>query len=114
MSSTNIQPLPSLRSDLHFLKAPNAHDGSATWTLYDPVNNRFYRISILIHHMLSRWSINNSQQIIDQIANETVFKPTQEDIATLINFLQHNQLTNQSHTQPASEYLAQHRKADTN
>lgn len=114
MSSNNIQPLPSLRSDLHFLKAPNAHDGSATWTLYDPVNNRFYRISILIHHMLSRWSINNSQQIIDQIANETVFKPTQEDIATLINFLQHNQLTNQSHTQPASEYLAQHRKADTN
>ncbi|PXW89760.1 putative peptide zinc metalloprotease protein [Nitrosomonas sp. Nm84] len=114
MSSSNIQPLPSLRSDLHFLKAPNAHDGSATWTLYDPVNNRFYRISILIHHMLSRWSINNGQQIIDQIANETVFKPTQEDIATLINFLQRNQLTNQSHAQPASEYLAQHRKADTN
>ncbi|WP_244070770.1 HlyD family efflux transporter periplasmic adaptor subunit [Nitrosomonas sp. PY1] len=113
MSSNDIQSLPSLRSDLHFLKAPNAHDGSTTWTLYDPVNNRFYRISVLIHHMLSRWSINNSQQIIDQIANETVFKPTQEDVTTLINFLQYNQLTNQSHTQPASEYLMQHRNTHT-
>ena len=38
------------------------------------------------------------------------FSPTHEDVATLIEFLQLNQLTIQSHTQQSQEYLTRHQK----
>lgn len=109
MSSDNAQHLPLLREDLELLRAANAYDGSPTWTLHDPVSNRFFRIGALIFHLLSRWSAQNGEQLIRQVANETVFTPTHEDVATLIQFLHTHQLTVQSYRQQSFKYAAQHK-----
>ncbi len=114
MFADDIQQLPLLREDLQLLKAPNASDGSPTWTLYDPVSNRFFRIGVLVFHMLSKWSIGSSRALINQVSADTVFKPTHEHVSALIRFLCSNQLTIQSHTQQFNEYLTQHQKHRTN
>jgi putative peptide zinc metalloprotease protein len=36
--------LPPLREELDLFPGPCAFDGSPTWTIYDPVNQHFYRI----------------------------------------------------------------------
>lgn len=114
MSSEDVQQLPMLREDLQLLKAPNALDGSQTWTLYDPVSNRFFRIGVLVFHMLSNWSIGSSRALINQISAETLFNPTHDHVSELIRFLSLNQLTIQSHTQQSTEYLSQHQKYRAN
>ncbi|WP_297325739.1 site-2 protease family protein [Nitrosomonas sp.] len=110
MPAEDVQQLPLLREDLQLLKAPNAYDGSQAWTLYDPLNNRFFRIGVLVYHMLTNWSAGNGQALINRIASGTVFSPTLEDVSALISFLHLNQLTIQSHTQQSANYLAQHKK----
>nr|MCH9639967.1 peptidase [Betaproteobacteria bacterium] len=110
MLSADVQQLPPLRADLQLLKAPNAYDGSQTWTLYDPVSNHFFRIGVLVSCMLRYWSTANSQELIKKISAETVFNPTEEDVSALISFLHSNRLTVQSHIQQSAEYLSQHQK----
>ena len=73
MPSDYEMQLPQLREDLQLLEAPNTHDGSQTWTLYDPVSNRFFRVGMLAYLMLCNWSKGNSQELIHQIINETAF-----------------------------------------
>lgn len=38
------QVLPRLRDDLSLLPGPAAENGGPTWTIHDPVRNRYYRI----------------------------------------------------------------------
>ncbi|UJP05607.1 MAG: HlyD family efflux transporter periplasmic adaptor subunit [Nitrosomonas sp.] len=114
MCSDEVQHLPQLREDLQLLPAPNTDDGSPAWTLYDPVSHRFFRIGALVFHMLSRWSAANGQQLIDQVSDETVFVPAHEDVDALIKFLEINQLTVQSYTQPSSRYVMQHKSHHAN
>jgi putative peptide zinc metalloprotease protein len=113
-SDVNAQQLPLLREDLQLLKAPKAYDGSQTWSLYDPLSNRFFRIGELVFYLLGNWSAGDSQALINQISAETVFHPTQEDVSDLISFLHFNQLTIQSHTQQSIEYITQHQKYSAN
>lgn len=102
--------LPPLRNDLQLWKASDSYDGSPTWTLYDPLTHRFFRIGDLIYQMLSRWKVHEGHRLIESMTNETVFKPNQEDVMTLIQFLQANQLTVQSNCQKAQNYISQYKK----
>jgi len=100
--------LPKLREDIQISIASNSHDGSRNWTIYDPINNRFYRVGALVYHMLSNWVLGNSQDLIYHIESQTTFSPTQQDVSELISFLHTNQLTIQSCSQPFDFYLRQH------
>ena len=44
-ANTNKQPLPRLRSDIEIYKGPDAVDGSPTYNLYDPIAERYYKVS---------------------------------------------------------------------
>ncbi len=41
---TPTMTLPALREEVHCLPGPVQFDGSPSWTLHDPANNRFFRI----------------------------------------------------------------------
>ena len=110
MSLDHLLSLPLLRKDLQLWKTSNSYDGSPSWTLYDPLTHRFFRIGDQIYQMLTRWEAKEGERLIQQIASETIFKPSLDDVAALINFLQMNQLTVQSICQQSQVYIDQHRK----
>lgn len=110
MSSDHFLYLPPLRADLQLWKASNAYDGAPGWILYDPLTHRFFRIGDQIYQILTRWKIKEGKRLIQQVADETVFKPSLDDIAALIEFLQTNQLTVQSTSQQSQVYIDQHKK----
>ena len=48
-------PLPRLRDDLKLFDGPADRDGAPTWTVYDPVRNRYFRIGRRAFECLSHW-----------------------------------------------------------
>ncbi len=110
MSLDQLIYLPPLRADLQLWRASNAHDGAPSWTLYDPLTHRFFRIGDQIYQMLVRWKTKEGKRLIQQVTNETVFNPSFDDVAALIEFLQTNQLTVQSTLQQSRVYIDQYKK----
>ncbi len=86
--------LPPLREEIHCLEGPVQFDGSPSWTLQDPANNQFFRIGWPEFEMLRRWSTGNSQQISDQINQETTLTLTSADVDQFARFLLTNNLFN--------------------
>lgn len=86
--------LPSLREEVHCLDGPVQYDGSPSWTLHDPANNRFFRIGWLEHEILSRWSMADPELIAQAIAQETVLQVELTDIMKFAEFLSGHQLLN--------------------
>lgn len=85
--------LPLLRPELSLHPGPAEADGSPTWTIRDPVRNRFFRISWPAFEILSRWWAGSSDKIAAAVAAETTLHPTKEDVVGLAEFLVANQLT---------------------
>lgn len=114
MFPNDVLELPQLREDIQISIASNSYDGSKNWTLYDPINNRFYRVSALVYHLLSNWVLGNSRDLIQYVESNTTFLPTPGDVSELIGFLHTNQLTIQSCSQQFDFYLKQHQALHQN
>ncbi|MCL2656882.1 MAG: HlyD family efflux transporter periplasmic adaptor subunit [Betaproteobacteria bacterium] len=90
-------PLPltdllPLRPELQIRPAGHDRDGTPTWTLQDPVNNQFYRLGWVEFELLSRWPAGRADEVLRQVAAETLLRPTQDEIEALHQFLMQNQL----------------------
>ena len=90
--------LAPLREEVHCLVGPTQFDGTPSWTLHDPANNRFFRIGWMEHEILLRWSLGDTQLIAEQIKLETVLNVEEQDVKAFAEFLNANQLL-----YPASE-----------
>jgi putative peptide zinc metalloprotease protein len=84
--------LPELRQELSLHPGPAAPDGSPTWHLQDPVGNRFFQLSWPAFEILSRWSLNDVQAVVDAVNRNTTLCITSEDVKALILFLQQHHL----------------------
>ncbi|MBF0161167.1 MAG: HlyD family efflux transporter periplasmic adaptor subunit [Magnetococcales bacterium] len=84
--------LPPLREELSLSNGPQAADGSPTWTLHDPLSNRFFRLGWQEMEILTRWSLANPDRIADSIAAETTWQPTAADVNHFVNHLRHSHL----------------------
>ncbi|MBI9077932.1 MAG: HlyD family efflux transporter periplasmic adaptor subunit [Desulfatibacillum sp.] len=80
-------PLPRLREDLRLTDGPPLADGSPTWTLHDPVRHRFFRIGWLEFELLSRWSAQDPERLVEQVNAETRLEATPTEVAALTQFL---------------------------
>lgn len=76
-----------LREDLAIFPGPSALDGSPTWTLHDPVRNRFYRLGWREFEIVSRWDAGTAAEIEARVAAETVLRVSADDVAELGRFL---------------------------
>jgi putative peptide zinc metalloprotease protein len=81
------QRLLPLRDELTLHEGPRTLDGAPTWTLHDPVTNRFYRIGWLEFEILSRWDLEDIERIAADIAIRTTIPVTVEQVEGFARFL---------------------------
>ncbi len=86
------QPLPPLRDDLRLLPGPRARDGSPTYTIHDPVRNRYHRLSWQAFEMLGRWRAGTGAALCAAVAAETTLTPGRAEVVQLVQFLRANVL----------------------
>lgn len=98
--------VPGLRTELSLHAGPAASDGSPTWTIRDPVRNRFFRISWPAFEILSRWWAGSPSKIAQAVAHETTLHPTEDDVNEIAEFLAANQLSRPSGFQDTQKLAA--------
>jgi putative peptide zinc metalloprotease protein len=84
--------LPSLREELSLHPGPAALDGAPTWTIRDPVRNRYFRIGWAAFEALSRWG-GTAAEVATAVNGETTLDLDEDDIVNVAKFLHGNQLT---------------------
>lgn len=84
--------IPSLREELALYPGPRSIDGHPSWSLHDPVRNLFFGIDWLTFEILSRWHMDDAEQILADIAHETTIHPEMADIEAVHKFLIDNEL----------------------
>lgn len=107
---TTVQdiPLPALREELKLLKGPEAFDGSPTWSIFDPVRNKYFRIGWVAFQLLSRWRLGKMSVLLENIKQETTCKVSSQDLEDLIGFLYGNSLTRDPASGNSRDYLEQY------
>lgn len=100
--------LPVLRGDLQLFEGPPDRDGSPTWTICDPIRNRFFRIGWTAFQLWSHWSIGKVDQLVAAVCENTTCRVTRQDVAALIRFLHANSLTQGSVSGTFDAYLQQY------
>jgi len=84
--------LPLLRQDINLYPGPDKPDGSPTWSLHDPVNNRFFRVGWLEFELLSRWRTGHAQALVEQVNQGTTLHAELSHVLALVDFLKTSQL----------------------
>ena len=107
-SEENDFPLPELREDIQLLQGPTALDGSPTWTIFDPIRNRYFKIGWLAFQLISRWSVGTVQKITNIVKRETTCNINEKDVEDLIRFLYGNNLTRNSANNTSDDYYVQY------
>ena len=100
-------PLPPLRDDLSLLKGPVQADGSPTWSIFDPVRHRYFRVGWPAFQLLSRWSAGNRETLVEQVCAQTTYHATAEDVDALVRFLFANSLTRDPPSGNSDQYVSQ-------
>jgi len=111
-ASAQARKLPPLRSNLEFLRSAPTPDGVPTWTIVDPVRNRYFQIEWPIYQMIQRWNAGTIEQLHDVMIRDTTCNTTMEDVEDLVKFLYANNLTDQSAGGKHTDYQTQAQAGD--
>lgn len=85
--------LPALRDDLGLFQGPRNSRGEPTWTLHDPVRNRYFSLGEREFEMLSRWhEAGTVSALVDAAAADGVAF-SGDDVLQFAAFLRHTELT---------------------
>lgn len=109
---TSAQPrkervLPPLRKNLQFLRGAPSPDGVPTWTIVDPVRNKYFQIEWQVYQLLERWSAGTMESLVNVIRRETTSRIRVEDVEDFVRFLYANNLTEQSASGRTTDYVEQ-------
>ncbi len=63
MSGT-LAALPALRSDLELARGPATPDGRPSWTLFDPLRGRYFRLDEGALRLLSAWGLRKPEAVL--------------------------------------------------
>ena len=92
MFSQLMPDLPVLRDDLELFPGPKARGGAPTWTVYDPVRSRYFRIGHTAFDLMSRWHLRDWTRISDAVALATGRRPLDDERDWMVRFLTTNML----------------------
>lgn len=92
VAGANAAPWPKLREELRLYPGPAGLAGEPSWTLHDPVAQRFFRLGWLEVEILNRWRIGNPEAIARSIAMETTMMPHPAKVEAAKNFFVGNNL----------------------
>lgn len=100
-------PVPPLRDDLMLGEGPAAADGSPTWTIYDPVRGRYFRVGRTAFLLLSHWQLGTASAVVAAASRISTVTITTRDVEQLVNFLRANNLVDGSTPEQMRSYFAQ-------
>lgn len=101
------RPLPPLRKNLQFLRGAPSPEGVPTWTIVDPVRNKYFQIEWQVYQLLERWSAGTIESLVKVVARDTTSRLRVEDVEDFVRFLYANNLTDQSASGQTKDYVAQ-------
>ncbi|MCH9671101.1 MAG: peptidase M50, partial [Gammaproteobacteria bacterium] len=97
--------LPRLREELHIVPGAPFADGAPSWTLIDPVRNRYFAIGAEELSMLGAWSAGTISALRARLRSEA--DPTFGDrLERLLAFLYAQALTQRPVTSPSAHFEA--------
>lgn len=99
--------LPVLRTNVEFLRGAPTPEGVPTWTIVDPVRNKYFQIEWPVYQLLQRWSCGTMEQLVKTMWEETTARITREDVEDLIKFLYANNLTEESASGQTKDFVDQ-------
>ncbi|MDH4152741.1 MAG: HlyD family efflux transporter periplasmic adaptor subunit [Nitrospira sp.] len=99
--------LPPLRKNLQFNRGTPTPEGVPTWTIVDPVRNRYFQIEWPVYQMIQRWSTGTMEKLHAVMGRETTCRTTLDDVEDLVKFLYTNNLTEQSASGKHTDYQTQ-------
>jgi len=86
-------PLPALRQDLQIMRVGASYSGAPTWVVFDPIRNRFFRITYEMFQVLSFWNTSQTVGNLLRIVNaKFIERMSVDDIGTIVRILEHNLL----------------------
>ena len=106
--------LPPIRTNLQFHRGTPTPDGVPTWTITDPIRNRYFQIEWAAYQMLQRWNVGTIDKLHAMMARETTCQTTVEDVEDLVRFLYANNLTEQSPSGKHTDYQTQAQAGEQN
>ncbi|MGD0108674.1 MAG: HlyD family efflux transporter periplasmic adaptor subunit [Rhodopila sp.] len=84
--------LPPPREELSLYPGPPDLNGWPSWTLYDPVRNRYFRLGWPVFEILARWDLGEPDAIIETVCAQTTLSVDEQDVSDVLRFLSVNQL----------------------
>jgi putative peptide zinc metalloprotease protein len=92
MAEEGLSPVYRLREDLDFYEGPFSRNGEPTWTIHDPVRNKFFSIGWLEFELLKHWVLRHPLLIANRTNSQTPLDAQVADIEALDAFLLRNEL----------------------
>jgi putative peptide zinc metalloprotease protein len=99
--------LPPLRKQLQFIRAAPTPEGVPTWTIVDPLRNKYFQIEWPVYQLLQRWSCGTVEKLVAVTRRDTTSRIGAEDVEDLVRFLYANNLTEQSASGQTKDYVEQ-------
>ncbi|SMF72548.1 putative peptide zinc metalloprotease protein [Tistlia consotensis] len=84
--------LPPLRDDLRLYEAPPDVNGWPTWTLYDPVRGRYFRLGQAAFRLLAQWRLGEAARVLERANADCTIATSARDLVQLLRFLRANSL----------------------
>ncbi|HNP82035.1 MAG TPA: HlyD family efflux transporter periplasmic adaptor subunit [Nitrospira sp.] len=107
VSPPQERTLPPLRKNLQFLRGAPTPEGVPTWTIVDPVRNKYFQIEWQVYQLLQRWSCGTVEKLVAVVRRDTTSRIRAEDVEDLVRFLYANSLTEQSASGRVKDYVEQ-------
>ncbi|TNM61739.1 site-2 protease family protein [Aliirhizobium smilacinae] len=86
-------PLPALRQDLQIMRVGASYSGAPTWVVFDPIRNRFFRITYEMFQVLSFWNVSRTVgNLLKAVNARFIERMSADDIGTIVRMLEHNLL----------------------
>lgn len=89
-------PLPALREDIRLLPGTRSWTGEPTWTLADPLRNRFFQLGERDIRLLNHWSSGTPEAVLAAVNAEQGFDADIEEVNALLGFLMNAELVDAS------------------
>ena len=99
--------LPPLRTNVEFVRGAPTREGVPTWTIVDPVRNKYFQIEWPVYQLLQRWQCGTIEKLVETAGRETTSRIAVEDVEDLVKFLYANNLTEESASGQAKDFVAQ-------
>ncbi len=84
--------LPALRDELQFLPAGDDGDGTRGFLIFDPVQNKYFRIGVEAAQVLAGWGAGKASTLVAKLKTSGLLISL-ADVEALVSFVKNNNLT---------------------